>query len=112
MAITRAQAQVLLEPKLSTIWNDILERRPLEWTNYLNVRSTRKANVTDQNMTMFGPMVIKPEGMNVTYDDWIIGNAKVYTPIRKALGYRITQEMIDHELYRSEERRVGKECRL
>lgn len=99
MTITRAQAQVLLEPKLSAIQNDTLQRRPLEWTSFLNVRTTKKATVTDYNMTMFGAFQLKPEGQNIQYDDWIPGNQKTYQPIRKALGYRITQEMLDHELY-------------
>ena len=99
MTITRAQAQVLLEPKLSAIQNDSLQRRPLEWGAYLNVRSTKKATVTDFNMTMFGGFVLKPEGQNLTYDDWIPGNQKTYQPVRKALGYKITDEMIAHELY-------------
>ena len=99
MTITRAQAQVLLEPKLSAIWNDALERRPLQWTKWLNVRSTKKATVTDFNLTMFGSLQLKPEGQNIQYDDWIPGNQKTYQPVRKALGYKITQEMLDHELY-------------
>jgi hypothetical protein len=99
MTITRAQAQVLLEPKLSAIQNDALNRRPVEWTAFLNQRSTKKATVTDYNMTMFGGFVLKPEGQNITYDDWIPGNQKTYQPVRKALGYKITDEMIAHELY-------------
>lgn len=99
MTITRAQAQVLLEPKLSAIQNDSLQRRPLEWTAFLNVRSTKKATVTDYNLTMFGGFVLKPEGQNITYDDWIPGNQKTYQPVRKALGYKITDEIIAHELY-------------
>ena len=99
MTITRAQAQVLLEPKLSVIQNDALARRPLEWTAFLNTRSTKKAVVTDYNLTMFGAFVLKPEGQNLTYDDWIPGNQKTYTPVRKALGYKITDEMVAHELY-------------
>lgn len=99
MTITRAQAQVLLEPKLSTIWNDVLERRPVEYPKFVNIRNTKKATVTDYNLTMFGSMVLKPEGQSISYDDWIPGNQKAYSPVRKALGYKITQEMIDHELY-------------
>ena len=99
MTMSRAQAQVLLEPKISTIWNDVLTRRPLEWVRFLNTRSTKKATVTDFNMTMFGAFQTKPEGQNIQYDDWIPGNQKQYQPIRKALGYKVTQELIDHELY-------------
>ena len=105
--LTRGQALVLLEPKISTIWNDRLQRRPQEYTRFTNARSTSKYQVTDQNMTMFGSMVLKPEGQNITYDDWIIGNQVVYTPVRKALGYRITDEMRKNDLYGQVDRLEG-----
>ncbi len=107
MTMTRGQALVLLEPKISTIWNDRLQRRPQEYTRYTNARSTSKYQVTDQNMTMFGAMQTKPEGQNLSYDDWIVGNAKVYTPIRKALGYKVTDEMRKNDLYGQVERLGG-----
>lgn len=107
MTMTRAMAQVLLEPKISTLWNDSFTRRPVEWTRYLNVRSTQKAVVTDQNMTMFGGFVLKPEGQNISYDDPIIGNAKTYTPVKKALGYKITDEMMKNDLYGQVDRLEG-----
>lgn len=99
MTVTRGQFQILLEPKLSNIWFDAAQKRPVEWTKYFNIRSTKKANVTDANMTGFGPLRLKGEAENVIFDDPINGNTKVYTPIRKALGYSISQEMVDHELY-------------
>ena len=99
MTITRAQALVLLEPKLSNIWHEAYPHRPVEYTSFVNVRSTRKAQVTDFKMADFGPLRLKGEGENIIYDDPLFGATKVYTTIRKALGYKITQEMIDHELY-------------
>lgn len=99
MTITRAQALVLLEPKLSRIWFDAAQKRPVEWTNYHNIRSTKKATVTDFNMTGFGSLALKAEGQPTQADDPIFGNQKTYQPVRFGLKYAITQEMIDHELY-------------
>ena len=99
MTITRAQALVLLEPKLSNIWNEAYPRRPVEYTSFVNIRVTKKATVTDFKMTDFGTLRLKGEGENVVYDDPIFGTTKAYTPVRFALGYKVTQEMIDHELY-------------
>ena len=107
MTITRGQALVLLEPKISTIWNDRLQRRPVEFTKFTNARSTSKYQVTDQNMTMFGQLVLKPEGQNITYDDWIVGNSVQYTPVKKALGYKVTDEMRKNDLYGQVERLEG-----
>ena len=97
--ITRAQATVLLEPKLSNIWNEAYPQRPVEYTAFVNVRETKKATLTDYKMGDFGALRLKGEGENVIYSDPLFGNQKEYIPVRFANGYKITQEMIDHELY-------------
>lgn len=99
MTLTRAQALVLLEPKLSNIWNEPFPLHPTEYTQFTNVRSTQKAAVTDYKMSDFGSLVLKGEGENIIYSDPLFGNTKVYQTVRFALGYKVTQEMIDHELY-------------
>src|SRR5205807_3632688 len=99
MTITRSQALVLLEPKLSNIWHEAYPHRPVEYTSFCNIRTTRKATVTDFKLADFGALRLKGEGENIIYDDPLFGPSQAYTTIRKALGYKITQEMIDHELY-------------
>jgi hypothetical protein len=97
--ITRAQAMSLLEPKLSNIWNEAYPQRPVEYTAFVNVRESKKATITDYKMGDFGPLRLKGEGENIQYSDPLFGPEKAYTPVRFAEGYKITQEMIDHELY-------------
>lgn len=99
MTLTRDQAIVLLEPKLSNIWHDAYPAQPVEYTAFCNIRTTRKATVTDYKMTGLGPLRLKGEGENIIYDDVIPGGTVSYSPVRFALGYKVTQEMIDHELY-------------
>lgn len=99
MTLTRAQALLLLEPKISNIWNEAYPNQPVEWPQYLNVRQAKKATITDFKMTDFGPLRLKGEGENITFDDPIFGGIIAYTPVRFASGYKVTQEMIDHELY-------------
>jgi hypothetical protein len=99
MTITRSQALVLLEPKLSNIWHEAYPHRPVEYTSFCNIRTTRKATVTDFKVADFGPLRLKGEGENIIYDDPIFGATQAYQTVRFALGYKITQEMIDHELY-------------
>lgn len=97
--ITRAQALSLLEPKLSNIWNEAYPTRPVEYTAFVNIRETKKRTLTDFKMSDFGALRLKGEGEAIIYDDALFGPEKAYTPVRFALGYKITQEMIDHELY-------------
>lgn len=99
MTLTRAQVMLLLEPKLSNIWNDVYPSIPVEYTAFVNIRSTKKATVTDYKMGGLGPLRLKGEGENIIYDDIIPGGTVAYTPVRLALGYKVTQEVIDHELY-------------
>lgn len=99
MTVTRDQFVLLLEPKLSNIWFDPFPSQPIEWTAYTNTRQADKATLTDYKMTGFGPFRTKGEGENITYDDPINGPTVSYSPIVFGLGYKITQEMSDHELY-------------
>ena len=99
MTITRAQFAALLEPKLSNIWNEVFPQRPLEWKAFMNTRTSSKARTTDLKMSDFGPLVLKGEGNDLVYQDPTGTQEKVYTPVRFGGGYKITQEMIDHELY-------------
>ena len=99
MTVTRAQFQILLEPKLRNIWNESFPPRPTEFTRFLNVSSSKKAAETDYKMTGLGPMQTKTEGADISYGDPIPGSTKVYTHTSNALGYRVTAEMIRHEQY-------------
>jgi len=99
MTITRSQAISLLEPKISNIWHEAYPQRPVEYTSFVNIRSTRKQTVTDYKLSDFGPLRLKGEGETIIYDDPLFGPEKAYTPVRFGLGYKITQEMVDHELY-------------
>src|SRR2546423_1441948 len=99
MTLTRAQVLVLLEPKLSNIWNDAYPVVPVEYTAFVNTRTTKKATVTDFRLTGLGSLRLKGEGENIVYDDIIPGGTQAYVPVRFGLGYKITQEVIDHELY-------------
>jgi len=99
MTLTRAQALVLLEPKLSNIWFEAYPIVPVEYTAFVNVRETQKATVTDFKMTDFGSMRLKGEGENIAYDDAIFGQTIAYQPVRWGLGYKVTDEMLKQELY-------------
>jgi hypothetical protein len=99
MTISRSQFLTLLEPKLSEIWYEVYPQYPLEFSRYLNVKSTQKATITDYKMTDFGSLRYKAEGANIQYDDPIGEVTKQAQPVRFALGYKITDEAKKHELY-------------
>ena len=99
MAVTRAQALVLLEPKLSEIWNEAYPRHEAEYTKFCNIMESKKATTTTFKMTDFGGLRLKGEGNPIQQDDPIFGGTKTFTPVSFALSYAITDEMTRHELY-------------
>jgi hypothetical protein len=107
MTITRSQFITLLEPKISEIWYEPAAPWPIEYTRFCNVKSTQKATVTDYKMTDFGSLRLKAEGANIQYDDPIGEQTKQASPVRFALGYKITDETLKHELYGMMDRLEG-----
>lgn len=99
MTITRAQFQLLLEPKLRNIWHDGTKTWDLLYPRFMNVGSSKKAQETDYQLTGLGSLAAINEGENVVYDNPISGSTKVYTHATYGLGYKITDEMIRHEQY-------------
>lgn len=99
MTITRAQFLALFEPKLSNIWHEAYPQRAVEYTAFVNLRNTKKTKVTDLKMTDLGALRLKGEGEAIVYDDPIAGPEKEHTPVRFALGYKITDEARKQELY-------------
>ncbi len=97
--ISRAQALIFLEPGLSEIWNEKYPRHEAQYTKWVNLVDLNKATMTTTRMTDFGPLRLKGEAESVTQDDPIFGGTKTFQPLRFALKYGITQEMIDHDLY-------------
>jgi hypothetical protein len=70
-----------------------------EWRNLIEVQKSSKNYEEDTLVTGFGQMPIKPEGSGVTYDSETQGFTKRYTPSVWALGYIVTQEEMEDNLY-------------
>lgn len=106
MTVNRAQFTSLLEPILAGISNDIqLRRRPSIYTAfYQKVMDSKKAYETYFNRAGLGAFTTKAEGAAVSYTDPIAGSELKFTHIRRANGYTITQEMLDHDQYREIEK--------
>jgi hypothetical protein len=99
MTILRNQFPLLLEPKISNIWNEAYPQRAVEYTAFVNMRTTGKATVTDYKISDFGSLRLKGEGEAIVFDDPLNGPTKTYTPVRFGLGYKVTREMRKHDLY-------------
>lgn len=101
MTVTRAQFLSLLEPKLRDIRSDAdFPRYGTVYKKFFrSVVQSKKATETVFNRAGLGDFVPKAEGGSVSYTDPIAGSELAFTHARRANGYKITQEMLDHDLY-------------
>ncbi len=104
MAITAAEFQLLLEPKLSNIWHDEQPSEAEVYTQIFNVRDMDKNTITDARMAGFGSLQDQPDGDEVVYDDPIAPETKAYVYAVRALGYRIHDRIWRYDLYGEVER--------
>jgi hypothetical protein len=70
-----------------------------EWRNLVEIQKSSKNYEEDTLVTGFGQMPIKPEGQGVTFDSETQGFTKRYTHTVWALGYIVTQEEMEDNLY-------------
>src|SRR5437773_3040910 len=100
MTVNRAQFTALLEPTLRDIKSDAdYPRKPYVGLSLYNVTSSKKAAEHDFQYAGLGDFQVKNEGGPVTYSDPLVRGTKDYQHVRRALGYQITQEMLDHDQF-------------
>jgi hypothetical protein len=83
---------------MEVMFNEIDAQQP-QWVPVLGKRDSVRAYEEDLKVGGLGSMVAKPEGTNTAFDDPLIGDAKRYTHNSFGLGFRITREMWDDDLY-------------
>ena len=112
MTVTRAAFISLLEPILRDIKSDAdYPRRETIYTKYFKTASTKKSKETFFEWAGLGEFAPKNEGGPVTFTDPIAGTEKTLTPIRRSNGYKITQEMLDHDQF-GEIRKLERELQI
>ena len=99
MASSSAQFSALLAPGLFDVLFNEIDAQPNQWQGVLNVDDSERAYEEELKLAGLGMMVAKPEGTATTFDDPIIGSSIRYTHNSFGLGFRITREMWDDDLY-------------
>ncbi len=108
MAMTRAQFAKQLQEGLNTVWGLEYQSHPEEWKRIFKVESSKKAYEEDVLTTGFGAAVVKPEGSAFTYDDAAEAWTSRYTHETIALGFQITSEAVEDNLYMSAGAKLSK----
>jgi hypothetical protein len=88
-----------LWPGVNAWYGKAYDEFPVEWTDLFDKYTSRKAYEEDQGITSFGLVQVKPEGQAIAYDTEQQAFLTRYTHIVYALGFIITQEMFDDDLY-------------
>jgi len=97
--MTRAQFARQLQEGLDTVWGLEYNSHPEEYKQVFKIENSKKAYEEDQLTTGFGAAVVKPEGTAITYDDAAEAWTSRYVHDTIALGFQITQEAIEDNLY-------------
>lgn len=88
-----------LWPGLNARFGNSYNEFSQEWRDLVEVEQSEKHREEDQEMTGFGLAPIKPEGVATSYDTMTQGVTSVYRHNVYSLGFIITKEAIDDNLY-------------
>ncbi len=89
----------LLWPGLNAIYGKAYSEYPVEYTKLFETFKSSKAFEEDLGLSSFGLAVQKGEGQPITYDNERQGFVTRYQHLVFALGFIITQEMMDDDQY-------------
>lgn len=88
-----------LWPGVNAWYGLAYDEYPMEYGEIFDMERSEQNFEEDVNVHGFGLAPVKPEGQSVSYDDMAQGFLKRYTHITYALGFIITREQIEDNLY-------------
>lgn len=90
----------LLAPGMRKIFFEKYSQYPDEYSQVFNVGSSTRNYEEDSEIAGLGRMPEKPQGQPTTYDDpFQAAERKRYTPVSYGLGFRVTHELYEDDLY-------------
>ena len=99
MATNRAAFSHLLAPGLRKVFFDEYKDFPEEYSQLAEVLTSQRAYEEELMTAGLGLHQPKPEANSIVYDDPIQGDRVRYTHGSWGLGFRVTREMYDDDLY-------------
>jgi hypothetical protein len=99
--ITTGNAPKLLWPGLNAVWGQGYDEHPKEYTDLFDVETSDKNYEEDVEMTGFGLAPVKPQGSSIIYDTDNQQTVTRYQHVAYALGFILTEEEFDDNLYES-----------
>lgn len=99
MTMFRGAFSHALAPGFKKVLFETYRERPNEGGKLTNKDTSSRAYEETFPVAGFGTLVNKPEGGSVTYQDAMQGTPKRFTWSTFGLGFRITREMFEDDLY-------------
>ncbi len=90
----------LLWPGIREIWGQTYDEHDREYTSLFDVKNSTRGYEQDVQITGFGLAPVKAQGASIAYDSEMQGWVTTYSPIAYALGYIVTYEELQDNLYR------------
>jgi len=97
--ITTASHPKALWPGIKAWWGQVYDEHQTEYTDLFDANTSSQNYEEDVQLTGFGLAPRKAEGAGVNYDSEIQGFTTRFTHIAYALGYIVTKEELDDNLY-------------
>lgn len=98
----------LLWPGIREIWGQTYDQHPTEYTDLFETKTSTRAYEQDVEITGFGLAPVKAQGASIAYDSEMQGWVTTYAHIAYALGYIVTKEELDDNLYKEVSQRRAK----
>ncbi len=103
--ITTASHPKALWPGIKAFWGQVYDEHKDEYSELFDSDTSSMNYEEDVQLTGFGLAPVKSEGSGVAYDSELQGFTTRYTHIAYALGYIVTKEELDDNLYEQVSRR-------
>lgn len=99
MGTQRANFADLLKPGFHNIFMEKFKQYPPEYPKIVNELKSSQQYEDDSYVSGFGSVPEKVEGVSVVFDDPMQGYDKRYTHTTFGMGFRVTREMYEDDLY-------------
>lgn len=99
MTMARGAFSNLLAPGFRKVVFETYKERKTEGNRLVNMETSKRAYEEDFPVAGFGTMPVSVEGGSVPYFDAIQGSTKRYSWSTYKMGFRITEEMMEDDLY-------------
>lgn len=90
----------LLWPGIHAVWGQVYAEHAEEYTDLYDIQNSNKAYEQDVQITGFGLAPVKGQGQSLAYDSEMQGWVTTYAHVAYALGYIVTYEELQDNLYK------------